>query len=391
MNRLKTLACMMLTALVAMTMGACGSDCQDGQEERAEEKKDAVIRFFLTMGDNSPMTRDDNKWGTQSYTGNGGDPANGNPEEDEGTLFDNSYDPSSIQVLFYDTNNNFLCEVQQMDFHRVEYASAKYNDFEYCGRVPIKDFPIVAGNNYKLVVLANFPHRVGTHSLFTALNSETFTWDKPGSNQRNVTYIPLCGVSTQPLNLVPGQMTTLQQKVFLLRAVSKVELRLLPHLITDGYKLVNATITNGNSSGYCLPLTMTEKPKTTDIVREDAKRPLASAITDITPQFQDNSVITFYTPEYDNTTDPTTAAAITVTVRNKYEREKTFTRGIEFKYYPGYNYGGVQYTNLIGQHFDLVRNHEYIYEINSANFDEGLRFTVTIADMEKGGEYSYVY
>lgn len=197
--------------------------------------------------------------------------------------------------------------------------------------------------------------------------------------------IPMWGVSTCPLKgIAPGQ-TLNMGSVSMLRAMAKIEVC----VDRSNENLADVTINNvcinrTNSSGYGLPkawntVEKTDSLKFSETLRVPADSQGESRVFDKTNA--DKSSVIFYLPECENSAD----SEIIMTVNYMVGEEP---RTGEIRLCP-YSEGKPKGAPL----WDIVRNHHYCYEITnvSRNSDEDLRFKVTIADMEKGGDYVFDY
>lgn len=423
----------LLLALLLVALSACSGD----ESVVGGDEKDKRIYVTLTLDlaetaadatrETTAHKPDDNKWGTQSYkwidevvTVNG---VEINPGEDEGDGYDNGFDPYTLQVLFYKPDGTYVCEVHN---HELRPLTKEKQPNEYTFRGWLKPDQVTPGQDYKVVVMLNFPQPVpaGT-SLANAVANTTFGWFN-AQGQPTTRHIPLCGVRKyNQLPLIDNGTLNLEKmdkspynagKIFLLRALSRIELRLSRAVMSEGYTLSRASrLTRANMGGYCFPTGFESVTATTSLVRNDCLHPLDNALTAAQPLYVKTAAgpddknaavttgdygqwITFYAPEMRNT--ETNTGAIDVTLRNQDGRTKTFKAAIPFRYLSDYYevWNPVENGQPIGQTvqvaqgtpYPLLRNYEYRFIIQSVA-DEGFRFTATIANMEVGQDWTYEY
>ena len=95
-----------------------------------------------------------------------------------------------------------------------------------------------------------------------------------------------------------------------------------------------------------------------------------------------------YVPEKDNTS--ASAEPSTLGLRLNYIDGNGVTTSIE----PDDQIRFVEYVSgqPTGAAYDIRRNHNYVFEINNILTEvDGLKFLVTIKDLEDGGSYGFVY
>lgn len=414
-------------ALAALALAACVYD--HGSDAEAKEPMRLVLTLAFgesTRDGGATQTRadDNDKWGTQSYKWIDGEvyDANGkpyNPGEDEGTTYDNRLDISTLQVLFFDQTGHLACGVQNL---RLKQKSQK-NEWRYEGVINSTS-GFKNNQEYKVVVVANLPRKLcqgfAYYNTLTDIVGETYRWHQPAAsdpapdtNDR----IPVCGVVKQTVNLTQGARpnidnendgTNYLSKIFLLRAVSKIEVRLSKALIDKGYKLTkNSRLTRANALGRCFPAGFSTTDKTTSLVRKQCFNPEQSEFAGAAPKFAQDAAdeltgsgtptdklsgqwLTWYTPELENTAGR--IGALDIEVQKADGSTKTFAGAIPFQYLSDYYEVWTPSATPVakGTPYNLHRNHEYLFTINSITQD-GFRFGVTIADMEKGGDIIYEY
>lgn len=308
-------------ALLSLLLLASCSRNDEVAVAEGEEGK-VQVTFTLKLDNESSASRamsraEDNTWGDEyNY--------------DLGNDYDNRI--NDLQVVIYE-GNTFKCKVTNLSF----YKNEEKNEYTYLGSI---SETLTANTKYKIMVFANCAD----------ITSETDLSDLSYTYNENMG-IPMWGVITQTLSLVPGSREELGV-ISLLRAFAKVEVS----MNVEGYTLQSVSIDNSNKQGYCLPKDYTLVGNTTDLDREEDTN-----ITTFNPYkdsekiedrtfTNENGTYYIYLPEYDNGTE---AAKITVTVNGEiYE--------LEFKDYEnGAPKEGTQYN--------IVRNHIYRYTITGVN------------------------
>lgn len=316
-------------ALLSLLLLASCSRNDEVAVAEGEEGK-VQVTFTLKLDNESSASRamsraEDNTWGDEY-------------NDDLGNDYDNRI--NDLQVVIYE-GNTFKCKVTNLSF----YKNEEKNEYTYLGSI---SETLTANTEYKIMVFANCAD-------WANITSETNLSDLSYTYNENMG-IPMWGVITQTLSLVPGSRQELDE-ISLLRAVAKVEVS----MNVEGYTLQSVSIDNSNKQGYCLPKDYTLVGNTTDLDREED-----TDITTFNPYkdsekiedrtfTNENGTYYIYLPEYNNSTN---AAKIQVTVKNNTTNEEK-PYDLEFK----------DYVNgaPTGDPYDIVRNHIYHYTITGVN------------------------
>lgn len=316
-------------ALLSLLLLASCSRNDEVAVAEGEEGK-VQVTFTLKLDNESSASRamsraEDNTWGDEYNV-------------DLGNDYDNRI--NDLQVVIYE-GNTFKCKVTNLSF----YKNEEKNEYTYLGSI---SETLTANTEYKIMVFANCAD-------WANITSETNLSDLSYTYNENMG-IPMWGVITQTLTLVPGSRQELGE-ISLLRAVAKVEVS----MNVEGYTLQSVSIDNSNKQGYCLPKDYTLVGNTTDLDREEDTN-----ITTFNPYkdsekiedrtfTNENGTYYIYLPEYNNSTN---AAKIQVTVKNNTTNEEK-PYDLEFK----------DYVNgaPTGDPYDIVRNHIYRYTITGVN------------------------
>lgn len=313
-------------ALLSLLLLASCSRNDEVAVAEGEEGK-VQVTFTLKLDNESSASRamsraEDNTWGDEY-------------NDDLGNDYDNRI--NDLQVVIYE-GNTFKCKVTNLSF----YKNEEKNEYTYLGSI---SETLTANTKYKIMVFANCAD----------ITSETDLSDLSYTYNENMG-IPMWGVITQTLSLVPGSRQELGV-ISLLRAFAKVKVS----MNVEGYTLQSVSIDNSNKQGYCLPKDYTLVGNTTDLDREEDTN-----ITTFNPYkdsekiedrtfTNENGTYYIYLPEYNNSTN---AAKIQVTVKNNTTNEEK-PYDLEFK----------DYVNgaPTGDPYDIVRNHIYRYTITGVN------------------------
>lgn len=316
-------------ALLSLLLLASCSRNDEVAVAEGEEGK-VQVTFTLKLDNESSASRamsraEDNTWGDEY-------------NNDLGNDYDNRI--NDLQVVIYE-GNTFKCKVTNLSF----YKNEEKNEYTYLGSI---SETLTANTEYKIMVFANCADWANITSK-TNLSDLSYTYNENMG-------IPMWGVITQTLSLVPGSRKELDD-ISLLRAFAKVEVS----MNVEGYTLQSVSIDNSNKQGYCLPKDYTLVGNTTDLDREED-----TEITTFNPYkdsekiedrtfTNENGTYYIYLPEYNNSTN---AAKIQVTVKNNTTNEEK-PYDLEFK----------DYVNgaPTGDPYDIVRNHIYHYTITGVN------------------------
>ena len=276
-----------------------------------------------------------------------------NYNKDDGTSYENTIDPATLQVVICPTNGSAYYPLQNLSLTSGDAS----NSYTFVGSIDVNQSGLAANQQYKIMVLANCPEA----DAYADLDDLTYTYTHSDSPTG---YLPMWGVTTATLTLAAGERQTLTDPIDLLRAVAKVEVQLSGTNVAD-YELTGATLTRANTQGYCLPAGWNGVDNTKELERQEASgttpgsyRPYATtdAINNLTFSSIENedgsTKYIVYLPERDNTQTP---AEITVKVQQDGKEEE----------YPLYFQ---TYTNgrpVDGTTFNIVRNHLYRYNITA--------------------------
>ncbi len=350
----------MLYGLTLMLSCLALASCVNDEEEICLPENSTHVIFSLVLQDNA-QTRAE--WGENTYWING-------------VGKDNDIDLSSVKILIFDQENNYKGTLQDLRYTPKVTNQPNYYEatkYEFVGTVPA-EYNLTQNATYKFVVLANcsnIPADVNVESL----NDELLF-------SQNSNKIPMWGVKTAQLTLVPGARQDMGV-IALLRAMSKITVKLSPEMIANGFSLESLQLDKYNSQGYVLPTGAFDFAETSKLDQEGCVRPLASVATSPLVGTVANDSVVLYVPEYKNI-ESTTPATMSVTLKLTEEVEVVdesgthtttvvdhlpFPAGIEFKNY-------VEGAATADSEYDIVRNHHYIFTITDAKVGHRLQFEV---------------
>lgn len=318
-----------------------------------------------------------------------------NDNREDGVGVDNYVDiDGTLRVGVYDAAGNLAAQVKRVlahswkDEENNENKITETRHYECRGVMELTDgnnnFP--NGEDYTVMLFLNTP---GTDNLPVTLDdTKKLAYSRYGvaAKVRNDGGIPMWGFITSKFEgIKQGETYQLRDDIYMLRALSKV--RLFVSADSKGWAIKSLTVNNINGTGYSLPLwTVGTDKMTTDLTLAGSLRPYADSNIQELAKYDyvsnpENDFV-FYMPEKENKTpDDAKKCKMYVTVTDGTTDKSKY---VEFMDYTGdgkptYNY------------LDIIRNHYYNFEILCGNKDEELRFRVTIADMQKGGDYVFDY
>lgn len=318
-----------------------------------------------------------------------------------GNTYDNMLDPATLQIVFYENGDNdgdgvsggFVGRLQVTDYYPMDEGGEDINLYHMEGRLLVDEDFMDAEDSYKMMVFANFPESqrniIDSKVPYTGLDALSFTSFAAGEKEKDTSLIPMWGVKTVKLDFASEGFLNLET-IYVLRAMAKVEVRLGDAITSKGYSLTRLSITNTNPQGYCLPSEAVSVDFTEGLSLTSCFRDLESG-TFVTPAVVNDdgvSSMVMYVPEKDNTS--ASAEPSCIRLRLNYIDGNGITTSVE----PAEDIRFVEYVagRPDGDAYDIRRNYNYIFEINNLYTEtEGLRFLVTIKDLENGGTYGFVY
>ena len=332
----------MLISVLGILAASCNQIIDDPTSGDCEMDTEKVqITFTLSMKAAAPDSR---PWGTDY------DPDN------IGNEFENQIDLDKLQVLVYNDESSFVGEVDILAYWKVEE-----NVYEFRGELANVD--VSKNTNYKIMVFANCPDVNDS----TTLANLSYNFYGTGTD-KNTDYIPMWGVKTTQFTLERFQdLGTIK----VLRAMSKVEVKLNEDFTDYTLKSVQLNAGKYNKDGFCLPTGYANAAKTEDMGIISVFNPKntgtnAGNATSALPFTKTGNTHYVYIPEYTTTIDVENPS-MTITLVDNANNEKTYP--LEFKYYS---------VDKEGPAFNVVRNHYYEYTITGVNDGYNLLLTCEV-------------
>lgn len=321
------------------------NSCVNEDSACLPEDSNAKVVFSLVLPDNA-QTRAEGDW-SDTYNA------------EIGTDYDNFIDLDGIQVLVFSTDGTYQGTIN--DFM---YSKTATNVYTYYGTAPTDLTPT---GTYKFVVLANCSKVTTAPTTIANLESLDYAL-------ASMQYIPMWGVLQAELALVPGQQYNIGN-IYLLRAISKVTVKLSDTMIQNGYTLKSVSVDKYNSSGYVLPANASTVTDTRALDQEACINvPEQTAATNMAGTITNNETI-IYLPEYANATSKDATMSVVVVGPDGEEMEFLGDAGITFR-----NYTSGVATE--GSEYDIVRNHHYNFIITSAETGHKLTLIVQTVPWE---------
>lgn len=360
----------------------------------------AYLSFTLALGSSdSPVTKSET-WDPEDLVFDG-DGIGYDPKM-LGDSYDNMIDPSTLQVVFYEDGDNdsdgnsgeFLGIVQITNYYPLEVnTEGVTNLYHMEGRLLVDEDVIDPEDSYKMMVFANLPESqraiILSEVSYLQLKDLCFTSYSSGSTERDASMIPMWGVKTVKMDFRNSDLYDLET-VYVLRAVAKIEVKLGAALQAQGYSLSRLSVSNTNPQGYCLPNGACDVASTESLSLNSCFREFGdlSMVSPYVESDSGSSSLVIYVPEKNNTS--ASAEPSKLSLRLNYIDGNGVTTSIE----PADQIHFVEYVSgqPTGTAYDISRNHNYVFEINDILTEvDGLKFLVTIKDLEDGGSYGFVY
>ena len=330
----------MLVGVLGMLAASCSQDADNPTQ--GEEGRKVQVTFTLATGGQEAYSR-------TTWEGYDGDGTNDVTPIYGGEAFDNKIDPDHLQVWICSENGTPLAKVE-----RLLHTKESDNTYKFTGTF---EATINESSNYKVMVFANCPEIT---TLPTSISATSMVKEMPATG--NIDAIPMWGV--QQISGADLLEEIQDIKIYVLRALAKVEIALSADMISAGeYTLHSASFKKYNKNINCIPNGFASVAATTELGIGTANT--TSGTTTTYAGFNPNassppeglSFITItegqklvaYVPEYDN--DGT--LAMTVNVLKSGESTPT-AYDVPFKY-----------SNTAVE--DVIRNYYYTYSITDVN------------------------
>ena len=330
---------------------SCGYIMDDGTCPEVSKGGRALF-FRIELDEQTPGTKADDIWG--------------NPYEDEiGTDFDSRIRPDAMFVVIYGPDNKVKGTVYDLSWWLVEGSDSEY---EFMG--DISHLELNTSDIYKVAIYANTMAPSHVESLDSQDGPARMWFDISDVDaMQSDSYIPMWGLVSTRFTLAEGQQLG---NISLLRAVSKVRVRLTPALQSQGFRIMGAKLNTYNRTGFCLPSGWYDGESTLQLYQQGCFRPYSSQNSTPLP-FEvnaDGTEAIIYMPELE-TSD--IENPVTLTISDASDMIKDYH--LQFRNYTG---------GLAGaQAFDIVRNHIYDYTISQIVSGKQLVLTCDVVSWDR--------
>lgn len=334
-------------------LGMLAVSCSNVNMDEPLPAKDVQLSFTLAVGENMAGAR--STWG-EDYTPN-----------TIGDSYDNKINPDELQVLLYTTENEYVGKVENL---LCIQRPDNLNVYDFIGDLSAS---LTGDNRYKIMVFANCGNNVTEQ---TDLKEMRFQYDTSA--------IPMWGVITKNLQLVPGQRQDLGT-IDLLRAMAKVEVTLTDEVYKN-FDLTGVTLNKYNSNGYCLPKEHATANTTGSIKLDECYRIPQDAGYSTNLNLEkiqkENKAYICYVPEIMNE-DGSLAMAVTLTDKNG----KNINLENNQLYFKEYRNGSI----VDDTPYNIIRNHYYQFTITNINnkFQVNTHYTVCKWDEKTADDITF--
>jgi len=354
-----------VTAAFALLTTACSLIYDEPDDSSAENVEGMVaLNFSVPRPKAADGSAEGDKWG-DLYNSK------------EGTAYDSYINADMLHLAVYDEAGAFKGEISKIFFLPVETGTGSATEnYTYLGQLPDG---LEAEKNYRVMAFANASGFAGSDSYAVAASNFNITQLQP-----NAGIVPMWGVISGQFNI--GSRTEFPTPLKLLRAVAKTYLTLDDATYQAGFRIKSARLHLSSGTGKIVPEGWNSVGDTGDVYFRHDNNVFPKALncsTDGTAVTQpltaiDNKVLVVYSPEYDNSGDDATIT-FELTKNNVDYTIADVPFVIHYK----------SYSEAVPTCFDIARNHIYTFKIiiDESTGKEELRFSVTIADMVKGGDY----
>lgn len=302
---------------------------------------------------------------------------------DPGTIYENYIDIENrdFRVLFFNKNNKYIGTFKPKKFTHDTDIRKKYSIEGDVDNKMLED----CGNTLKVVLLANWKIypvlTVGETRIEDLASISSYDFDIDNDIMVDLTHhIPMIGIlDTQELKFEKnGDILTCDLgMIHMLRAFAKIEVRLGNSSVKtfDG----DPVMTLVNTGGYKFPLNVTEESHykkdnfNDDYTSEPSIPENTTSAENITmPKTSENSDSwVLYVPEFKNIVKKGDALE-----DDKRARIKVRFKDIDQDYYIDFKTYPTPTSYEEGDHFDLLRNNWYIFEVSKKDYE--LNITVDV-------------
>ena len=324
--------------MFSMLTASCSQIIDDPTDGSCEDKTKIVFTLSLANATNSRAV-----WNPGTY----------NPS-DLGTEFDNLIAPNSLQVILYNAANDYIGKVNNLSY----YPTDIINVYRFVGEISTS---ILEDNQLdcKIMVFANFEETIEAN---TDLSSLKFDFDSD--------HIPMWGVQTFNVTLQPGKFKELEEPIYLLRAMAKIEVKLSTDV--SNLSLDKVYLSDFNKEGYSLPNGYGSYGDTREMDVDLVINSIKDDDVEILEFSENRDGFIVYLPEYTVTSNDNPIIYLDITQTND-DGTKTKLEGLPL-YLRNYDNN----HKPTGNYFNIVRNHYYEYIITGVNDGYNLLLTCEV-------------
>lgn len=354
--------------LVAGALSLLATSCSqedEGLESVIASQGKATVQFSIALGNSGAGSRA--TWGDQPYDD---DPNVDNSlESNIGNVFENTIDLTKFHVSLTLADGT-LVPIKSISPVAKQETDPK-NIYDFVGEVEVKSVKSLTGA--KIEVRAN----IGEATTF----STSYTEDPDDSDKlyypgKGVASIPMWGVHTvtaeENLLLVAGPASDpirFTNPIYLLRSMAKVEV-IFQNTVNTDYKILQAGLSKYNSQGNLLPtgnFTNTLGYNREDCINPSSSTTVVASSDALGLPFEvaaDKRSCVIYVPEYaiqydeNGNSDLNIQLLIDTDGDNNSNSHEIVSKGI------------------FSVNTNLVRNHWYVYRVNSVTIETGVSFTL---------------
>lgn len=289
---------------------------------------------------------------------------------DIGIGFDNLLKRDEFRVVITDAACRAVISMPE-NIYCIRTTVTDSIKYDFLGMIPKEDVAELRGYaDAKIHVIAN----AGSLDNPSVSDIGDLRFVKSGKPGETLDAIPMWGVHTVNFTQLEGGRQYDAGAIWLLRAMAKVEIEIDKEISTPNViaALNSVAVSGSNTVGWVLPGKWSGVGETTELRFDDTMRipvQTTSTLAAVSSDKSDESKITFYMPETDNS-----AGRVVMTlsyVANGTEK----TGSISFA---EYNDG-----EATGQYYHIVRNHLYRFAVNQNGENASFRIRYTVCPMDE--------
>ena len=369
---------LLLAGLFGMLTTSCSQDEEIANIPSAGTPSEKVtIRFTLDLGEQGGMSS------RATWEGYDEDGTSDSNQAEPGIINENNINTSSLQVFMFNLDGAYIGGLKDMEAER----QGDSNIYNIKGEVDVIKTAIDDDEtlNCKIMVVAN------ANAASTNSSGAVIGYNNGAIFNHDASYIPMWGIGTYSINLIQQLQVDLDEPIYMLRSMAKIEVKLSDDVYNNGYRITGATLNNYNTQGYVVPAfatatkqtaTLSDIVATTDLSTAGVYRPISNKSTQKALSNIDNKkTYVIYVPEMakgkGTDAEPYNKVSlqlgrVTATDEDGIETITDITNSVM---------NGTPHIVLKdyaqgGSHFDITRNHWYKYTINQIN--DGFNIIVNV-------------